>query len=151
MRGGTVKCGAAAWVAGWAVAVFLPSLLIAFARIPEGGFSLARLAADGWHVADMMSPGAKLMLGATLALLFWGAVRLTRSDREAMMAMSAVAGIAAMMATLMLIPAAWAEGFGIGLAGERLPAKLLPLYLIGAAVAGMVQASVLTRCRARLG
>lgn len=151
VRGGKLKCSVAAWVAAWAVAVFLPSLLIAFARLPEGGFTLARLGADAWQIADTMSMGAKLMLGAALAGLFWAAQRLARDDREALMAMSAVAGVFAMTLTLLLIPATWSRGFGIGLAGARLAPTLLPLYLTGAAVAGMVHAWSLSQCRARLG
>ncbi|MBB5711160.1 hypothetical protein [Sphingomonas xinjiangensis] len=151
MGGANLKCSAAAWVAGWAVAVFLPSLLIALAHMPEGSFTLKRWGADTWQVADTMAPAAKLMLGGVLAILFWSARRLTRDDYEAFMAMSAVAGVVGMALTLLLIPADWAHGFGIGLTGERMAGRLLPLYLMGSGIGGMVQASSLRACRARLG
>lgn len=145
-----IRCFGAGWVAGWAVAVFLPSVLIAYAQGP-GGSALKRLAADSWHVADEMAPGAKLLLGALLAVGFFGVERLARRPGGATFLLCAVAGVAAMLLTLLLIPADWSRGFGVGLAGERLPPKLLPFYLVGAAAAGLVHAFTAARCRAKLG
>ena len=151
MRGRHMKCAAAGWVAGWAVAVFVPSLLIAWAGIPAAGWRLERLAADSWQTADTMGPGAKLLLGGLLALLFWGAHRLARSGRAARYGLAAVAGVVAMLLTLLLIPVDWSRGFGIGLTGARLSTHLLPFYLSGAALAGVVQAWSMARCTSQLG
>ncbi|UYY57299.1 hypothetical protein [Sphingomonas sp. S2-65] len=149
-RGSDARCFGIAWVAGWAVAVFLPSGLIAWDRLPAGGFALRRLAADSWHVADAMAPGAKLMLGGLLLALFLLADRLGPGERMAGV-LGAIAGLTAMLLTLLLIPAEWSRGFGTGLTGERLPMGLLPFYLGGAAVAGVVRALSAARCRAALG
>lgn len=150
MTRGDVRCFGIAWVGAWALSVYLPSVMIAWSQLPGGGFALRRLAADTFHVADAMAPLAKLMLGGLLLPAFLLADRLARERRVAL-ALGAVAAMAAMLLTLVLIPADWSRGFGIGLTGERLPPGLLPLYLGGAAVAGIVRAVSVAKCRAALG
>lgn len=146
-----VRCFGLAWVSGWAVAIYLPSVLIAWARLP-GAFDLRRLFADTWHVADEMAPGAKLMLGGLLLALFLLADRVGRGKGQAVLvSLCAGASVVAMLLTLLLIPADWSRGFGIGLTGERLPVGLLPFYLGGAAIGGVVRALSAVRCRAALG
>jgi hypothetical protein len=149
MKRGDVRCFGIAWVGGWALSVYLPSVMIALAQLPGHGFALRRLAADTFHVADEMATLAKLMLGGLLLLGFLAADSMGRGGRMAWV-LCAVAAMAAMLLTLLLIPAAWSRGFGIGLTGERLPTGLLPFYLGGAAVAGVVRGVSAAKCRAAL-
>ncbi|MCD2323557.1 hypothetical protein LQ953_05950 [Sphingomonas sp. IC-56] len=148
-RSSGVRCFGIAWVLGWAVAIYLPSVLIAWDQL-GGRFDLRRLLADTWHVADAMAPGAKLMLGGLMLVGFLAADRFGRNRRVAVV-LGAVAGAAALLLTLLLLPAEWSRGFGIGLTGERLPRGLLPFYLGGAAVAGVFNALSVAACRAKLG
>lgn len=148
-RSGGPRCFGAAWVAGWAIAVFLPSLCIAYTQGPAEGPNVRRLVADCWHVADAMAPAAKLMLGALLAAGFAAADRAGRGRLRGVLGV--LAGVAAMGLTLALIPADWSRGFGIGLTGARFPPALMPFYLGGAGIAGLVHVLGLARCRAKVG
>lgn len=97
------------------------------------------------------APAAKLLLGALLAGGFLAVERLRRSRPRETFLLCALAGVAAMLLALMLIPAEWSRGFGVGLTGERLPPRLLPFYLAGAAAAGLTYVFTVARCRAKLG
>jgi hypothetical protein len=134
-----LRCSGPAWLFGWATAVFLPGLLIALER-----HGLDRLPATIWKMGDDIGPAAKLLLGALLILCFWLAVRLRGGP---LMLRAALGGLVAMGLTLALIPASLSRGFGIGLTGARFDPAVLPCYAIGAAVAGLVFALSLARCR----
>ncbi|WP_342250814.1 hypothetical protein [Sphingomonas sp. OTU376] len=141
MRLSDLKCSGPAWLFGWATAVFLPGLLIAFER-----HGLDRLPAKTWQMGDDIGPVAKLLLGALLILCFWLAtcIRIGQLSLRA-----ALGALAAMLLTLGLVPAAYSRGFGIGLTGARFDPAVLPWYAVGAVAAGLVFALSLTRCRAR--
>jgi hypothetical protein len=133
------RCVLWGWVVAWAVAVYLPSAGIAFAGLSPP----ASIVGQGWHnlpratfvVADWMSPGAKLALGALLAAFFWLGER-SAPRPEARITLSIAAAIAAMLVDLALLPADLSRGFGIGLTGARFDWAVLPFYLAGAAIGG---------------
>jgi hypothetical protein len=141
MRLSDLKCSGPAWLFGWATAVFLPGLLISVER-----HGLDRLPANTWQMGDDIGPAAKLLLGALLIINFWLA---TRIRIGLLMLRAALGGLAAMLLTLALIPAAYSRGFGIGLTDARFDPAVLPCYAAGAVAAGLVFALSLARCRAR--
>jgi hypothetical protein len=146
------KCFLPAWLFGWVVAIFVPSALIALLGLSEAGAAsgtgLDRLPATTWKVADDVGPVAKLMLGAFLLLLFYGVARV-RASLPVGTAVAALAALFAMAATLLLVPAAYSRGFGLGLTGSRLDPAILPIYAAGAILAGIVFHIAFVRCNAR--
>lgn len=144
------RCSGPAWLLGWATAIFLPSLLVAWLGLspstPLIGEGLGDLPAATWKVADDVGPAAKLLLGGLLALLFITAERLLPRTKPARYVGNMAAGVLATVGTLLLIPAAYSRGFGVGLTGARFDAATLPLYLVGGAVAGLVFTHALIRC-----
>jgi len=146
------KCFLPAWLAGWVVAIFLPSALIAWfglsAPAAAIGTGFDSLPATAWKVADDVGPVAKLMQGGLLLVLFYGVARLRTSALTGCIIASA-AGLAATAATLLLVPADYSRGFGLGLTGLRLDPAVLPHYAIGAVLAGVVFHLGFNRCRTR--
>lgn len=129
------RCWLSLWLISWCLAVYLPSLGIAWAglsrqAVAAGGSLFART----YIVADWVSPGAKLLCGALLIPGMW---RLPRVDglMRRIVAGSAIS-VAAMILDLALLPAPLSRSFGIGLTGARFDPAVLPYYLGGAAIAG---------------
>ncbi|MES2444737.1 MAG: hypothetical protein V4574_18090 [Pseudomonadota bacterium] len=153
MRLDSLKCGGPAWLIGWAVAVFLPSALIAHAGLSPPALAIGtgfdRILATTWKVADDVGPAAKLLLGALLALLFLASSRLTVERTAVRYVLNATLGVAAMAVTLALIPAAFSRGFGIGLTGARFDWASFPQYALGGLAAGIVFTFMLARCAGR--
>ncbi|HEY5720795.1 MAG TPA: hypothetical protein VIT45_00585 [Allosphingosinicella sp.] len=141
------KCLFIALISGWAVAIFLPSALIAIlglSPLAEGrSFPAATLA-----VADEVAPLAKIGFMLLLAPAMIAARRYLRV-RRAIAAAYALLAVAAMLATLALIPAEYSRGFGIGLGGARFSPGPLAIYLVGAVAAGLTAALAEARCIAR--
>ncbi|PAX08833.1 hypothetical protein CKY28_05610 [Sphingomonas lenta] len=110
------------------------------------GAELGDLPAATWKVADDVGPAAKLLLGGLLALLFVAAERFMPRATPVRYAGNMAAGVLAMFGTLLLIPAAYSRGFGVGLTGARFDPAVLPLYVAGGAAAGLVFTYALIRC-----
>lgn len=147
---GRLRCAGPAWLAGWFVAVFLPSALIAFAglsaRARAIGSGSDHMLRTTWQVADDVGPAAKLLLGLLLALLFLGCARIPLRSTPLRYLLNAMAGVVAIVATLGFIPAAFSRGFGIGLTGLRFDPAALPFYIVGGLAAGLAYQSSLARC-----
>lgn len=145
-----LRCSGPAWLVGWATAIFLPSLLVAWLGLSPSaaliGEELGDLPAATWKVADDVGPAAKLLLGGLLALFFVTAERLMPKAASARYLGNMAAGVLAMIGTLLFIPAALSRGFGVGLTGARFDPATLPLYLAGGAAAGLVFTYALIRC-----
>ena len=147
------RCPLTAWITGWVTAVFASSALIAL----FGATSGIDLAVDGisglpaatWRIADDMSPLSKLLFGGVFGGLCWAASRLRYKRGLMRSALFAAAGIAAMLLALLLIPEDFSRGFGIGLTGARLDAAVLPCYLLGGLLAGLIYHLLASRCRLR--
>jgi hypothetical protein len=115
-----------------------------------GGPGLTRLLAATWEVADEVGPAAKLLLIATFAALVLAGERLggTRGLGQRYVVNTGL-GVAAMLLTLALVPAARSRGFGIGLTGARFDPAALPWYAFGAALGAVAFTVSATRCRSR--
>lgn len=140
------RCSLSLWLICWCLAVYLPSLGIAWAGLsPQAATAGGSLFIRTFIVADWVSPGAKLMLGALLIPGMW------LLTRVAGLMMRIVAGsaisVAAMILDLSLLPAALSRSFGIGLTGARFDPAILPYYLGGAAIAGAAGVIAHYRCQ----
>lgn len=148
---GSARCFLTGWVGAWAIAVFLPSIVIAYLGIaPAGaahGTGLARLAAISWKVADDVGPVIKLTIGGVLLLGFLGLDRAAVADARLRWALAILIGIAAMLAAIALVPLDFSRGFGAALTGSRFDATTTPLYLLGGVLAGLAFALTIDRCR----
>ena len=131
----------------WAVAIYVPSGLVALAGmspLAEG----RSLPAATFAVADEVSPAAKigyaLLLGSLLAAA--GRIPLGRPLR---IATDVLIACAATLLMLALLPAGWSRGFGIGLGGARFDTAATAVYLAGAALSGFTFSLSEARCRGR--
>ncbi|TPE60575.1 hypothetical protein FJQ54_11315 [Sandaracinobacter neustonicus] len=142
------SCILRSWLVAWAVAVFLPSALIAGFGLAPGNAAVGLSALPGatWAVADEMGPAAKLLLGGLLLAAFLLVERrqLRKPGGRAVLAMAGA--VVAMLATIALLPEAWSRGFASGLSGQRFDPALLAAYLPGALFAGIVFAGSVSRC-----
>lgn len=139
MRSLSLRSIAPAWIFAWAVAIFLPSALIAgFGLSPaEGAVPYPELPGAVWRVADEVGPFAKLLLGALLAAAFLVVALWPAPTRMLRVLSAAAAGAVAMLLTVALVPESWSRGFGVGLVGERFDPAVTGCYLIGAVVGGL--------------
>jgi hypothetical protein len=147
------RCSFSSWMAGWAVAVFLPSAAIAYLGLSESAASIGEgfnhLLSTTWKVADDVGPLAKLMIGALLALFNIVAFVATLRNSFTHAIACASAGVLAVVLTLLLIPAEYSRGFGIGLTGARIDQSTLPIYAVCGLVAGLVLSAIHRRCAHR--
>lgn len=141
------KCLFIALISGWVVAIFLPSASIAMLGLSPlaAGRSLP---AATLAVADEVAPLAKIGFMLLLAPAVIVARRFLKT-RRAIVTAYVLLAVAAMLATLALIPAEYSRGFGIGLGGARFSPGPLAIYLIGAGAAGLTAALAEARCVAR--
>jgi hypothetical protein len=127
------KCFFIALMSAWAIAVFLPSFVIAAA-------GLSPLAAGRnllWatiEVADEVAPAPKIGFALLLSILLYARRRWARMPA---LPADVLIGCVAMLAVLALLPQIWSRGFGIGLSGTRFDPGLIAVYLSGAALAGL--------------
>lgn len=137
-----------AWILSWAVAVFLPSILIAYLGLSpaatELGSGFARLFETSWKVADDVAPAAKLMIGGIMLAGLVAADRLSTAPRAVKVVVGFIAGLLAVFVTSAFLPADFSRGFGIGLAGLRFDPTLTALYLTGGALGGGLGGWLLT-------
>ena len=143
------RCFFTAWILGWVVAIYLPSLLIALTGLSPLAEDRS-LPAATFAVADEVAPAAKIGFGLLFALLTFVVERLY-PRRWAELAADLAAACLAMLAVLTLLPREWSRGFGIGLGGERFQAGALTIYFLGAVLAGLVFWISHRRCKGRVG
>ncbi|MEG3152794.1 hypothetical protein U1769_23135 [Sphingomonas sp. ZT3P38] len=149
----TFRCFLPAWIAAWAVAVFLPSALIAWLGLSPAaaaiGTGFDHFLATTWRVADDVGPAVKLMIGGLLLLCFLGLLRSPLSGPGRRLAGGVALGMAVMVATITLVPPDLSRGFAAALTGTRFDGATLPLYLLGGALAGAAFVLSVERCRSR--
>jgi hypothetical protein len=141
------KCLFAAWILGWAVAIFLPSALVAFtglSPLAEG----RSLPAATFAVADQVAPAAKIGFGLLFGLMLF-VIRRLNLQWSLQLAADITAACLATFIVLALLPREWSRGFGIGLTGERYHLEALAIYLLGAAAAGLASSISYRRCKGR--
>lgn len=138
------RCLFLGMILGWVVAIYVPSALIAAFGLAPPGTPPGILAAT-WHMTDEIGPIAKLIYAALAAALFLGSRRIAMS-RFARAITDAILGAIAMLLLLAFLPEAWSRGIGIGLTGERFDPQLLPIYLLGGALAGLTFSLADAKC-----
>jgi len=138
------RCLFLGMIFGWVVAIYVPSALIAAFGFSPPGTPPGILAAT-WHMTDEIGPFAKLTFAALAAAFFLG-TRLAPMPRIARAAADAALGMLAMFLLLAFLPEAWSRGIGIGLTGQRFDPSLLPLYLLGGALAGLTFSLADAKC-----
>jgi len=139
------KCFFIALIGGWALAIFLPSAIVAAAGLSplaEG----RNLVAATIEVADEVAPAAKIGFALLFAVLLYARRRWL--PVPALPADILIGGLA-MAAVLALLPREWSRGFGIGLAGNRFDPTLRIVYLLGGALAGLAFHLSERACRRR--
>jgi hypothetical protein len=146
-RPSSFRCFFVATIAGWFVAVYAPSALIAL----TGTSPLAAgrsLPAAVFAIADEVAPAAKI----GFALLFVPMLLLARRvapPRIPVVVLDILSSCAAIVLVLALLPAEWSRGFGIGLTGARFAPGPLLMYLAGAILAGLGFSQSEQACLAR--
>jgi hypothetical protein len=135
-RGFSPRCFFVAWVAGWCVAVYLPSAAIALTGLSP--LAAGRNPASAtFAVADQVAPAAKILFALLFGLMLLAARRFIRSSPGQRLATDMLAACIATLLVLAFLPAEWSRGFGIGLTGKRFAALPLLIYLAGALLAGL--------------
>lgn len=130
------------WIAGWVVAIFLPSVIIAFLGLSQEAAPIAsgfdKLPWTTWVVADEVGPFAKLSMGALLLAALLLIVRSRATRMPGLFLAGLTSGSLSVLIPIALLPDRFSRGFGIGLTGERFDPVTLPIYLFGGAAAGFV-------------
>lgn len=130
------------WIAGWVVAIFLPSVIIAFVGLSEVAAAIAtgfdELPRTTWAVADEVGPFAKLSIGALLLAALLSIERSGATRMPGLPFASLTCGALSMLIPIAFLPERFSRGFGIGLTGERFDPVTLPIYILGGAAAGLV-------------
>ncbi|KTF70646.1 hypothetical protein ACNFJ7_17015 [Sphingomonas sp. HT-1] len=148
----TFRCFLSSFILAWAVAVFVPSMFIAYAGLSPAaaaiGTGFDRLPATTWKVADDVGPAVKLMIGGLLlgGLLLLARTRIPGAGR---FAAAILIGLLAVLVTMAVVPLAFSRGFAAGLTGARFETVTTILYLFGGALAGGVYEGALAQCRRR--
>lgn len=145
-------CPFTAFVVGWAVAIYATATLVVLAGVSPHVPPLdhwSSLPGRAFAVADWISPTAKLSIGATFALLLWP-LRAVHG-LPCRLAGASIAGLAATLAVLLVLPGDWSRGFGVGLTGVRLDPVALPLHLVGGALGGIAFALQSASCTRAAG
>lgn len=150
---GELRCMLIALLYAWVIMIFVPSALIAlfgFSDAVNPGYTeMSRLPAATFEVADEVGPAAKLLMIACFTVLVLMGERLDPARGRKRQALNVVLGLGAMLLALGFIPEALSRGFGIGLTGARFDPRVLPIYLTGGALGGVVFTASVTRCRVK--
>ncbi len=143
------RCFLPAWIGAWAVAVFLPSAILAYAGIspaaPAIDTGLHHLPASTWKVADDVGPAVKLMMGGILLIGFLSLVQFRHVRYPA----AILIGLVAVAATAALVPASLSRGFAFALTGAWFDWTTTPIYAIGGICAGLTFVASFSHCRRR--
>jgi hypothetical protein len=144
----SLRCFFAAWIFGWATAVYGPSAVIAAAGLSPLAAEKS-FPAGTFAVADEVAPLAKIGFALLFAILLFAARKALNWQGIATLLMDAALAVLAMLLTLALLPADWSRGFGVGLTGERFATAATLIYVAGAALAGLVFSVSYRKCRIR--
>ena len=143
-----------ALLAAWVMMVFSTSAIIVLLGISgsanTGSLGLSGFIAATWRVADEVGPAVKLVLIAIFAILVLIAERVGTEHLWQRLILNMSAGFGAMLLTIGLVPEFLSRGFGIRLTGARFDSLVLPIYLIGGALGGIVFTISVRRCSRRL-
>lgn len=138
----SLRCFLAGWIPAWAVAVFLPSAVIAYLGISDAAAAIGtgwdRLPASTWKVADDVGPAVKLMIGGLMLIGFLGLGRVRTLTGWGRYASSMAIGAGAVALTIDLIPKSLSRGFATALTGSRFDPTTTPIYLLGGAIGGLL-------------
>lgn len=140
----SLKCFGTAWVIGWAVAVFLPSALIALSQIHN---DLSELLPTTWRIADEVGAFVKISIGLVFLALCWSFSKIGLSGTARNLTAYSAAGILAIVTPLLFMPESYSRGYGVGLTGVRLDPHVLVCYLAGAIAAGTALFFSFNRCQ----
>lgn len=136
------KCLFAAWVVGWATAVYVPSLSIALLSLSPLATG-TNLFLDTFQVADEVSPAAKLAFAVLFGSFLVG-MRMAGAKRRLLI--DALVGVISVIIVVAFLPEDWSRGFGIGLARVRFDTVLTTIYVIGGFLGGVVFSLSEARC-----
>lgn len=142
----SVRCIFTSWILAWAVAVFLPSAVIAAMTLESEARTPTAFLGTTWQVADAVGPAVKLVVGAVLLA---GGIGIGRMIGRLPLEASVLIGIAATLAPLAIVPRAWSRGYGAEIAGFEFDATLLLIYALGGAIGGAVMSIAARRCHDR--
>jgi ribosomal protein L7/L12 len=144
------RCAFSAWIISWAIMVFLPSAVFAYLGLYKSETDIEQgvssFLAATWQVADDVGPIAKLMMGAWLALLSAFAFLHKPRNFLAHAITLSICGALGVLFTLLIIPAEYSRGFGIGLTGARLDQQTLPIYAVGGLISGLMLSILYWHC-----
>ena len=147
-RSTSLKCFFAAWIFAWVIAIFVPSILIAWAGLSplaQGrGLPAAILA-----VADEAAPAAKIGFAFLMGLFLVLARKAIRTQNAVAVGADILLAVLAMLLMLALLPADWSRGFGIGMTGTRFAPAATLIYLAGAGLAGLAFSLSEAKCLRR--
>jgi hypothetical protein len=138
------RCLFVALISAWAVAVFLPSAVIALTGLSPLAAGNGFLAAT-WRVADDVAPFAKIGYAAAFLALLIIAGRIPLS-RNWEVPVDIVLACIAMLLVLAFLPRSWSRGFGIGLTGSRFSPLPTLIYIGSAALSGLTFALSERKC-----
>ena len=145
-RKDTIAITLKALLAGWVTIVFGTSTLIYFFTSLEHEIYhsnlLLNILRNIWEIADEMGPAVKLSIVIVLGILVH-LFRNTISKSRIYFYLSSIAfAIISVLSVLALLPVNLSRGYGIGLTGTRFDTEMMPVYLIGAILGGIVLAYV---------
>ena len=129
------KCFFLALIAGWFVAIYVPSALIALNGLSPLAHARG-LPAATFAVADEVAPAAKILFAILFGMMLFFARRFVLPSTHRL-ATDMLVGCVAMLLVLAVLPAEWSRGFGVGLTGARFALDPLLMYLVGASLAGL--------------
>lgn len=127
----------------WVAIVFGTSMLIAaFAPIPIKQYQaqpVLNYLQQCWEIADEMGPVVKLSIIALFSVLIYLFKNYTLRHHNLLAYVTAVViAISTILIVLAFLPASYSRGYGIGLTGTRFDMAMLPYYLSGALLGGIV-------------
>ncbi|MCJ8211982.1 hypothetical protein MUY27_19850 [Mucilaginibacter sp. RS28] len=127
---------------GWVALVFGTSTLVYFfSPIPHRSFHqnpVINGLRNIWEIADDMGPVVKLSIIAVFAVLYILSRSIIKKSRLSFYTGSIIIAVIAVLLVLALLPADLSRGYGIRLTGARFDLSMLPIYLSGAVLGGVV-------------
>lgn len=130
-------------LAAWVAMIFGTALLIAaFHPVELNVYSsneVINFLHQTWEVADDMGPAVKISLILVFSLLFLALRKYIINDNRLIVYLiNCFLAFASVILVLAFLPAEFSRGFGIGLTGSRFDKQMMPYYLGGALLGGLV-------------
>jgi hypothetical protein len=144
----TPKCFFIAWISGWVIAIYVPSVLIALAGLSPLAAGKGLLS-GAFAVADEVAPAAKLCFAALMAIFMLIARRLVADRNLLTVILDMSLALSAMILVIALLPQDWSRGFGIGLANTRFAVLPTAIYAFGAILSGLAFSLSEANCSAQ--